>query len=809
MKNKIIGFYRQCDLLTMTGTTLSFIGLLMVLNGHYTIAAFCLLLSGICDGFDGKLARMHKSTKDEQNYGVQLDSLSDVICFGVLPAVITAQICDNIIGYIISAVYMLCGVVRLAYFNMLAASPKHKKGIYIGVPITIISIAFPIIMFIVRFINYEALRYVLPILLAIFAILFVARIEIKKVDVGGVLNKIFNKYTVNFIAFPAFIVLVSDFFFKINNFVGRAYVDVFTTIIHNFLPFVFVFVLMALLMIVITAIFNDSKKAKITLLILMVVFLVINDIKYSIMGLPIQLIDVNYLNPDNMAMMGTASSSIGLWIIRVIIKCIALIIIGIVIVKLDKFHNFKFKTKKSRILYPIGSIIVLIIPFLFITKVNNFMLKNIYRMDEDSVLQISDIKDLYYEKGFYQGMYLDHLGKKFIKPGSYNEAKVRVALEEAKMSAKKGTWGKANVVVILSEAFSDLNLIDEIKFDKELTPNINDYKDDDDKIVTKLNVSPFAGTSVNSEFEVLTGASLSFLQNGFVPWTQYYSKFNKTYTQSLISEFNNNGYETMYITPWGKTSYNSQYVYNLLGVDKTRYNLKGKKKGQWYSDESLTNALYDELKSTSEGDYKFIVTASAQNHFPYEIDKYTEKEYDIKISETSLSTEDAKMLRAYAQGIYDADKALGMLYEKIQKLDTPTIIVFYGDHFPSIVDSKGYSPYTGAAYFNTGNAELDNLRIHTTQAVILANYDIDVDNLEYINSSYLGAYVLNKMDLKISDYFKFVNQTRGKVPVFNRSIIYDVENEEAINIDDADEKTKAALENYKYVQYKKFYDSVN
>ena len=80
MKKYIIGFFRKCDMLTMTGTTIAFLGMICAFKAHFTVAAFCLLLCGICDSFDGTLARKYKYSKEAQEYGVQLDSLSDVIC---------------------------------------------------------------------------------------------------------------------------------------------------------------------------------------------------------------------------------------------------------------------------------------------------------------------------------------------------------------------------------------------------------------------------------------------------------------------------------------------------------------------------------------------------------------------------------------------------------------------------------------------------------------------------------------------------------------------------------------------------------
>lgn len=805
---KIIGYYRKCDILTMCGTFLAFIGIILAINDHFTFSAFCLFLCGVCDGFDGKLARMKRYKKEQKVYGAQLDSLSDVICFGVFPVILTSLICNNIYVYIISAIYMLCGLVRLAYFNTLDIMPKSKKNVFIGVPITTVAIIYPIILFIIRFINFNILKIVMPIILLILSISYILNIEFKKPDILEILKKIFNKYTVNLICFPMFILFISDLFYKINGFGGRVYFDVFKSIFSNFLPFLFLTLIFSLLTLILTALFNDSKKAKIVILVLTLIFLFVNDIKYSIMGIPIELTDVGYLNPDNMNMMGTATSSIGLWIIKSIIKAIVYILLGMIITVFDKYHNLKFNDLKKRVIIPIISIIILVVPFLFNNHINNFVLKRIYTMTKSEILAAANIDQLYYEKGYFQGMYLDTLGNKFVLPDQYSKKNAQNAINDAVSKSSPSKWKKANVVVLLSETFSDPQRLNGVEYDKELMPNIKSYEKDDDKIVTDLLVNPYGGTSVNSEFEVLTGASLSFLNVGYIGYTQYYNDNLKGKNQSLINEFNNNGYETMYLTPWGETSYRSKYVYSILGADKTIYgkDLKGKIKGTYYSDESLMNDIYDQLKTTSKDNYKFIMAASGQNHFPY-LDKYKESDYDVKIKSTKYDKEATEMFRSYAQGIYDADKALNLLYKKIQDLDTPTIVVMFGDHQPFMTKKDNTSDYLENSYFNTDNENLNDIRLHTTKAIILANFKLDTsDDLDFINSSYLGAYVLNKMDLKVSDYFKFIDYSRKTIPVFNRSVIYNSKTNTYTKMDQATKQEKGAINNYKNVQYYKFFD---
>ena len=86
---KIIGYYRPCDLLTMASVVSALIGILLAFNNHFTLAIGMLVICGLCDAFDGNLARKNKYTLKQRIYGSELDSISDVIAFGIFPALLT------------------------------------------------------------------------------------------------------------------------------------------------------------------------------------------------------------------------------------------------------------------------------------------------------------------------------------------------------------------------------------------------------------------------------------------------------------------------------------------------------------------------------------------------------------------------------------------------------------------------------------------------------------------------------------------------------------------------------------------------
>ena len=802
---KIIGFFRPCDLLTMSGTLCTFVGILLLLNQHFTYAVLFLMLSGLCDGFDGTLARKKKYDDSQKTYGVQLDSLSDVICFGVFPALITATLSPHIISYIICALYMLCGVIRLAYFNMLDITKKAKKGIFIGMPITSISIIYPIIYIITIVIDFNYLKYVLPVVLLITGILFIYRKEYPKPNIPKIFNKLFNKYLVNYLLFPLFLLLGSNLIFILNNYAPVESISMLiSTTIHHIGPFIFIFLLILLLFITLSFIMGNTKRSKITLIVIFGILVLINDIKFNIMGIPLEISDVDYLKPSSMEMMGIATTSIGPWIFKTIIKTIIFVIICLT--TLLRNIEYKYNIKK-RLLLITTFLILNILIFMLLIKNNIFVINNIYRTTQEEINQNVSANNIYVEYGYYQGLLLNALSKTNYTnnpPEGYDKSIVLKELEKYK-NVEENIWGKANVVFLLSESFSDMSKISNTTFDKDLTPNITKYSKDKDKMVFDFISPTFGGCTVNTEFEVLTGGSINYFAPGFIPWTQYYNNDNGELSPSLIREFNNNGYTTMYITPWKKDLYKSGYVYTLFGTDKKKYleELKGNYKGIYYSDESFINDIFNELKDTKDNNYKFIFGATAQNHYPYSKDKYDN--YDINIKETSLKGEDKDIMLNYAQGIYDADKELGNLYEKIKTLKTPTIVVFFGDHLPYTTDSKGYDPYLSDDYFNTDNTNVNELRKYTTKAVILSNFDLKTEKITSMNASFLGAYVLNKMDLKISDYFKYIANSEKIAPAYNRnSILVD---DKVINYLGDKEKAEQ-IKNLNYVQYYSFYDSI-
>ncbi len=180
----MIGFYDYTVILTYMGFGCGIFGIYNALFGNSFVAVICLLVCGLCDLFDGKIARTKKRTDDEKSFGIQIDSLSDLVCFGILPIAIGYSIGLNSVLYVpYFILYGLCGLIRLAYFNVLELKKdtlfNKKKPEYIGLPITSAVLIFPLV-YVFKRVSGVIFPYIYLAVMIIVAILFVVKFKIKK-----------------------------------------------------------------------------------------------------------------------------------------------------------------------------------------------------------------------------------------------------------------------------------------------------------------------------------------------------------------------------------------------------------------------------------------------------------------------------------------------------------------------------------------------------------------------------------------------------------------------------------------------------
>ncbi len=210
----MIGYYNYSQYLTYLSAFSAGLGILVSLNGtgHPYMGVFFLMFCGLCDAFDGKVARLKKDrTEMENKFGIQVDSLSDIIAFGVLPACIgdaMIRVSPKIneiprfrknekftfpvvlIMFAVLILYILASLIRLAYFNVMEEErQKVETGVrktYTGLPVTSSAIIFPTVL-LIQFICDMDFTIPYFVVMFIMAFLFVSKIKVPKPGLRGIL----------------------------------------------------------------------------------------------------------------------------------------------------------------------------------------------------------------------------------------------------------------------------------------------------------------------------------------------------------------------------------------------------------------------------------------------------------------------------------------------------------------------------------------------------------------------------------------------------------------------------------------------
>lgn len=183
----IIGYYSKSVFITYLSVISATLGMYLAFNHKITYALICLMLSGILDAFDGKVARKCKRSNNEKSFGIQIDSLADMVAFIFLPITIFYGLgYTNLYNIIIFAMFTLGGVIRLGYFNVVA-DEKGKDGpvkYYSGLPVTASAIIFPLVYIAKHFISSPEFAIIYTLTMFFIAILYVLNFKLKKPTSG-------------------------------------------------------------------------------------------------------------------------------------------------------------------------------------------------------------------------------------------------------------------------------------------------------------------------------------------------------------------------------------------------------------------------------------------------------------------------------------------------------------------------------------------------------------------------------------------------------------------------------------------------
>lgn len=386
------------------------------------------------------------------------------------------------------------------------------------------------------------------------------------------------------------------------------------------------------------------------------------------------------------------------------------------------------------------------------------------------------------------------------------------------------TQTQPNIICIMNESLSDLSVLGEVDTNMDYMPFLHSLTENTIKGNLYVPVNG-AGTS-NTEFEFLTGNSLSFLPAG----SNVYQLYLKNAQPSLATTLSAQNYTADAFHPYYASGWNRTTVYPLMGF-RSFTSIEDMIDQSVLDDYKASNnvtVLQNGINATQPGenmllrryisdsyDYKkviemyenkekdkpmFLFNVTMQNHGGYAM---TYSNFYQQIYLTSNYPRYPKANR-YLSLVYESDKAFQELVSYFKKQKEPTIICMFGDH----------QPYLEVGFFESLlGSDLDHLSIEQTQSryvtpfVIWANYDIPEQYIDKISSNYLSTLVLQTAGVQMTSYNEYLSKLYQTLPVID-SIGY-IDKDNHYYSYDEDSPYTSLLDEYKKIQYNNLFDTKN
>ena len=347
-----------------------------------------------------------------------------------------------------------------------------------------------------------------------------------------------------------------------------------------------------------------------------------------------------------------------------------------------------------------------------------------------------------------------------------------------------------NIIVIMNEAFSDLTLFDGLDPSQDPTPFLHSMQENTIKGWMYPPVT--GGGTASTEFEFLTGLSNSFLP----PHCVAYQLYMKEDTPSLSTVAGAAGYETTAFHPYRSSGWNRPLVYDYLDFDRQLYSQDVADPyyvRNYISDRSDYETLF-QLTVESDGP-AFLFNVTMQNHSGY-AQGWRNLPADVSPSEALGSIE--PKAKQYLSLMKVSDDALRELIAHYEQVEEPTLIVFFGDHQPSL-SNEFYEALYGKSLDERTAEEV--LQQYAVPFFLWANYDIAEQQDVRISSNFLGVLTARTAGLPMTGWMNFLSDLHAHLPVISPAGYVTADGTVAADADDLSPEDRAWLERYELLAY--------
>jgi phosphoglycerol transferase MdoB-like AlkP superfamily enzyme len=394
----------------------------------------------------------------------------------------------------------------------------------------------------------------------------------------------------------------------------------------------------------------------------------------------------------------------------------------------------------------------------------------------------------YLRHGFVAGWLFNTHAPAMAAPEGYSEATMEALVDRWTAAAaevnevRRGTLDDVNVVVVLSESFSDPTLVDEVTFAEDPIPYTRRLmsRTRSGQMLTQF----IGGGTANMEFETLTGLSMA----SFRPQmnTPYQMLVPETPSFPSAAEyFARAGHEPIGIHPYLARMYRRDVVYPKLGFSRFLHKERMQHKTRIDDDNFISDSsTFDEALMTLEQTPgpAFLNVVTMQNHIPLA------GKFEDPIPVRGEVGNQGRSLSAFARGLAHSDAALRGFLESLEDSPERTAVVFYGDHAP--------------AYWLTTPAYEGNERLlRQTPFFLWTNYEkLAAHDEGLISPVHFLPMLFESLEVPGPPLYALLDELRAEVPAMAQGELH-LPDGTVTGPDGLDEEARSLLHDYRLLQY--------
>lgn len=392
----------------------------------------------------------------------------------------------------------------------------------------------------------------------------------------------------------------------------------------------------------------------------------------------------------------------------------------------------------------------------------------------------------YYNNGFMGGFLYNLKVEPMAKPKDYSNEKITAITKKYQAIEQDASNSLAqeqpNIIFVMSESFSDPQRLSGISVNRN---PLTQYAAIADKTYSGQMLSQnYGGGTANIEFEALTSFSMElFNPQMTTPYTMLVPKMPAI--PSIVSILNEQDYQTTAIHPYNTSMYKRKDVYQKFGfhrfIDETTMKSTDKIENNPYiSDE----AAYQEILATlaEEAKPQFVHLVTMQTHMPYS-GKYVTSNY------SSTSKGNKTSIDQFMQDISYSGDALRDFIDALKKLNRRTLVVFWGDHLPSI-------------YSDEIKADNEEVQLHETEFFMFDNREELTNQQQHgVTTSpfYFAPTLFEQSGMQMTGFYQLLSELSSQIPAFEKGFYY-INNQWSKELT-LNQKQTELYEDYRMIQY--------